>query len=343
VVLLKNEGQLLPLKTNVVKSIAVIGPSADLVVSDWYAGTPPYAVSVLEGIRNVAGTNVLIRHAADNKGDAAVRAARQSDFAVVCVGNHPLSHGLKWGENHVWSDGREEVDRQAISLEQEDLVKLIMANNPRTVLVLVSSFPYAIPWSAEHVPAILHITQSSQELGNGLADILFGLESPAGRLVQTWVSSIEHLPPLLDYDLRHGRTYMYLKEEPLFAFGHGLTYTTFAYSNLRLSRASLGLRDTLVVSCMLRNQGAMDSDEVVQVYVAHPRSQVGRPRKQLKGFRRVHVAAGTAQEVSIPIQAVDLVYWDVHRLAFLLEAGPVEIQVGRASDQIHLTGTVRAE
>jgi len=198
VVLLKNDAGLLPLNINAIQSIAIIGPSADQVISDWYAGTPPYAVSVLEGIRNALGTNVAVRYAADNKGDAAVRAARESDVAVVCVGNHPLSYGLEWGKNQVWSDGREEVDRQSITLEQEDLVKLVKAANPHTVLVVVSSFPYSINWSAENVPAILHITQSSQELGNGLADILFGVESPAGRLVQTWSSSIDQLPPIRD-------------------------------------------------------------------------------------------------------------------------------------------------
>ena len=118
----------------------------------------------------------------------------------VCIGNHPLSYGLGWGQNHVASDGREDVDRQAISLEQEDLVKLVKTVNPNTVLILVSSFPYAIPWSRDNIPAILHVTQSSQELGNGVADIVFGEVSPAGRLVQTWSSSIDHErvpPPLL--------------------------------------------------------------------------------------------------------------------------------------------------
>jgi beta-glucosidase len=209
--------------------------------------------------------------------------------------------------------------------------------------VLVSSFPYAINWSVENVPAILHITQSSQELGNGLADILFGKESPAGRLVQTWPSSIEHLPPMLDYNIRNGRTYMYSTNRPLFAFGHGLTYTSFSYENLRLNRETVRMSDTLEVSLTVHNKGRADSDEVVQVYVTHPESKVERPLQELKGFRRVHIPAGSSRQVSVSIPASELAYWNVERQAFTLEPGPIEIRAGSASDRIHLTVRVMAE
>ncbi|MEZ4996018.1 MAG: glycoside hydrolase family 3 C-terminal domain-containing protein [Bacteroidales bacterium] len=169
-----------------------------------------------------------------------------------CVGNHPLSYGLGWGVNHVASDGREDVDRQALSLEQEDLVRLVHAANPNTVLVIVSSFPYTINWSKEHIPAILHISQSSQELGNGLADVIFGKVSPAGRLVQTWPSSITDLPPILDYNIRNNRTYMYFRGEALFPFGYGLTYTSFEYSDLVTDRKTVRNGDTLQVSLTVR-------------------------------------------------------------------------------------------
>ncbi len=141
IVLMKNQGSLLPLDRKKIKSVAVIGPSANKVISDWYAGTPPYKVSILNGIKNAAGENVIVKFAESNKADSAVIAAKQCDVAIVCVGNHPLSYGLGWGQNQVPSDGREDVDRQAITLEQEDLVKLVFAANPNTVLVLVSSFP----------------------------------------------------------------------------------------------------------------------------------------------------------------------------------------------------------
>ncbi len=181
VVLLKNDSQTLPLQKNNYKTIAVIGPSANLVVSDWYSGTPPYRITALQGIRNAVGTDTKILFAASNKADSAVIAAREADVAIVCVENHPLSYGLGWGQNHVASDGREDVDRQALSLEQEDLVKLVHAANRNTILVVVSSFPYTINWSVENIPAIIHISQSSQELGNGLADVIFGEVSPAGQ------------------------------------------------------------------------------------------------------------------------------------------------------------------
>jgi len=157
IVLLKNENQTLPLRKERIKSIAVIGPGANRVISDWYSGTPPYSISPLKGIRNAVGDDIEINFAASNKADSAVIAAQKSNVAIVCVGNHPLGYNLPWGQNYVASDGREEVDRQALSLEQEDLVKLVFKANPNTVLVLVSSFPYTINWSNEHLPAILQI------------------------------------------------------------------------------------------------------------------------------------------------------------------------------------------
>ncbi len=341
VVLMKNEG-LLPLKTEDISSIAVIGPSADLVVSDWYAGTPPYSVSILEGIKKAMGDNVEVRFAASNKADSAVIAARESDIAIVCVGNHPLSYGLGWGQNHVASDGREEVDRQAISLEQEDLVKLVKSANPKTVLVLVSSFPYSIQWSKENIPSILHVTHSSQELGNGIADIIFGKESPAGRLVQTWSSSIDELLPILDYNIRNGRTYMYDPHEPLFAFGHGLSYTTFEYSQLTTASQTIKDGETLNVTVSVKNIGTIDSDEVVQLYVSFPDSRVGQPVKALKGFKRILIPSGQNKEVVIPLRAEDLKYWDVDQHAFVLEKGKVQLMVGAASNDIRLRKTIEA-
>ncbi len=131
IVLLKNENQTLPLRKDKIKTIAVIGPVANLVVSDWYSGTPPYRVTALQGVKNAVGDDVRVLFAASNKADSAVIAAAKADVAIVCVGNHPLSYGLGWGLNYVASDGREEVDRQALSLEQEDLAKLVYAANPK--------------------------------------------------------------------------------------------------------------------------------------------------------------------------------------------------------------------
>ena len=340
IVLLKNDKQTLPLDKKKTETIAVIGPSADLVVPDWYSGTPPYRITVLEGVRNAVGDNVNVLFAKSNKADSAVIAAAKADVAIVCIGNHPLSYGLPWGQNQVASDGREEIDRQALSLEQEDLVKLVYAANPNTVLVIVSSFPYTINWSKENVPAILHISQSSQELGNALADVIFGRRSPAGRLVQTWPSSIEDLLPILEYDIRKGRTYQYSKPDPLFPFGYGLTYTTFGYSDLKTDRKSVKEGGEINVTFRLENTGNYDSDEVVQLYVSFPESTVDRPAIALKGFSRVHLMKGQSQIITIPLKTDDLKYWDVDKHAFVLEKGKVNLSIGSSSADLQLHGTL---
>jgi beta-glucosidase len=343
IVLLKNENMLLPLQKEKIKSIAVIGPSANSVISDWYSGTPPYRISILKGIKNIAGENITIRYAASNKADSAVIAAKNSDVAIVCIGNHPLGYGLAWGQNHVASDGREDVDRQAITIEQEDLVKLVLTANPKTILVMVSSFPYAINWSKDHVPAILHVSQSSQEMGNAVAEAIFGNFSPAGRLVQTWISSIDQLPPILDYNIRNGRTYMYDKNVPLYPFGYGLTYTSFKYSGLKTEKNSLKNSEVVNVTFNLQNTGYFDSDEVTQLYVSFPESKVDRPRIALKGFKRVFVGKGETIKVSIPLKASDLTYWDIDKHAFVLEKGVVKFFIGSSSEDSKLQGEIHVE
>ena len=343
IVLLKNENMLLPLQKEKIKSIAVIGPSANSVISDWYSGTPPYRISILKGIKNVAGENITIRFAASNKADSAVIAAKNSDVAIVCIGNNPLGYGLAWGQNHVASDGREDVDRQAITIEQEDLVKLVLTANPKTILVMVSSFPYAINWSKDHVPAILHVSQSSQEMGNAVAEAIFGKFSPAGRLVQTWISSIDQLPPILDYNIRNGRTYMYDKNVPLYPFGYGLTYTSFKYSGLKTEKNSLKNSEVVNVTFNLQNTGNFDSDEVTQLYVSFPESKVDRPRIALKGFKRVFVGKGETIKVSIPLKASDLTYWDIDKHAFVLEKGVVKFFIGSSSEDSKLQGEIHVE
>jgi len=338
IVLLKNENMLLPFQKDKIKSIAVIGPSANSVISDWYSGTPPYKISILKGIRNAFGDNVIIRYAASNKADSAIIAAKASDVAIVCIGNNPLSYGLGWGQNHVASDGREDVDRQAITIEQEDLVRLVLAVNPKTILVLVSSFPYAINWSKEHVPAILHISQSSQEMGNALANVILGKVSPAGRLVQTWITSIDQLPPILDYNIRNGRTYMYVKNKPLYPFGYGLTFTNFAYSGLKADKSTLKADDVVNLKFDLKNTGNFDSDEVAQLYASFPDSRIDRPRIALKGFKRVFVAKGESVQVTLALKASDLTYWDTEKQAFILEKGKVNFFIGASSEDSKLQG-----
>ena len=341
VVLLKNSMNLLPLNKSKIKSIAVIGPRANEVLLDWYSGTPPYVVTILQGIKNAVGSEVEVFYAASDEMDKATIAARKADIAIVCVGNHPYGTDARWMVSPVPSDGREGVDRKAITLEQEDLLKVVTQSNPKTVMVLVSNFPFAINWSQENVPAILHVTNNSQELGNGLADVLFGKVNPAGRTTQTWVKSITDLPPMMDYNICHGRTYQYFKGKPLYPFGFGLSYSTFSYSALKTSKPIL--TDTTIVSVLVTNTGSRDGEEVVQLYVAYPGSAVERPIKQLKGFKRVFIPAGKTITVDIALKAEDLAYWNVEKHAFIVEKGKVKIMVGSSSEDIRLSSIFRVQ
>jgi beta-glucosidase len=321
---------------NKIKSIAVIGPRANEVDLDWYSGLPPYSITPLDGIRNrFAGKTILYAENNDNNDAAAI--ARLCDVAIVCVGNHPFGGKYaRWGEVSVPSEGREGVDRKSISLEQEELVKQVYQANPNTVVVLVSSFPYTINWTQENIPAIVHITHCSQELGNALADVLSGDYNPAGRLVQTWPKSINDLPPLLDYDIRHGRTYMYAKRKPLYPFGYGLSYTTFKYSNMKAPAAIDG-NGAIDVTFDIKNTGARAGDEVAQLYVKHVNSSVDRPIKELKGFQRVALQPGETKTVTIPLSAKDIAYWNVDKHAFVVESDKVQLQIGSSSSDIRLT------
>ncbi|GHT16045.1 glycosyl hydrolase [Bacteroidia bacterium] len=336
VVLLKNERNLLPVDKTKLRSVAVIGPRADEVLLDWYSGTPPYVVSILQGIKNALGSGVEVFYEPSNEMDRAAIAAAKADIAIVCVGNHPYGTDARWKYSPVPSDGREAVDRKALSLEQEDLAKIVHKANPKTIMVLVSSFPFAINWSQEHIPSILHITHNSQELGNGLADVIFGNFNPAGRTTQTWVKSIADLPPIMDYDIRNGRTYMYAKAKPLYPFGFGLSYTRFDYQKIGVSTSTLSTHGSVKISVEIKNTGQRDGEEVVQLYVAFPNSKVERPAKQLKGFRRVMIPAGTTQTVDIEMKAEDLAYWNVEQHKFVVEQGKIDLLIGNSSESIQL-------
>jgi beta-glucosidase len=342
VVLLKNEGHTLPLDRSKLRSIAVIGPWADQVLLDWYSGTPPYTVSALQGIREAAGSGVNVMFADGSNPAAAAALARTADVAIVVVGNHPECNA-GWDHCPIPSNGKEDVDRKTIVLEQESLVKQVFAANPRTVEVLRSSFPYAIVWSQQNLPAIVHMTHNSQEEGHGLADVLFGDYSPAGRLTQTWPTGDAQLLPILDYNLLHGETYLYSKQKPLYAFGYGLSYTSFAYEGLTLSAPRVTAEGTVQVTVKVRNTGSRAGDEVVQMYVQHLGSKVERPRLELKGFKRVRIEAGAEREVALDLKPRDLAYWDATRHAWRVEKEPVRVLAGGASDRLPVQAVVNVE
>ena len=333
IVLLKNSANLLPLDKKSLKSIAVIGPRANEVLLDWYSGTPPYTISPLEGIKNAVGESVKVIHAANNDGGVAVKAARESDVAIVVVGNHPNGgFDTVWAKVSVPSEGREAVDRQSITLEQEELIKAVFAANRKTIVVLKSSFPYAINWTQENVPAILHMALNSQEEGRALATVLFGDYNPAGRLVQTWPKSLEQLPPMMDYDIRRGRTYMYFRDTPLYPFGYGLSYTTFAYRDLKIG-ASPGI---IEISVLVKNTGQRAGDEVVQLYVKHLNSKVSRPLKELKDFTRIHLGPQEEKTVKLSLPASRLAYWDPETNKWVVEKDLIEVAIGGSSKDARL-------
>jgi beta-glucosidase len=219
-------------------------------------------------------------------------------------------------------------------------VKQVFAANPRTVEVLRSSFPYAISWSQQNVPAIVHVTHNSQEEGHGLADVLFGDYSPAGRLNQTWPTGDDQLLPIMDYNLLHGRTYMYSKEKPLYPFGYGLSYTTFAYQGLTLSAPHANADGAVQVTVKVKNTGRRASDEVVQMYVQHMDSKVERPQLELKGFKRVHIEPGAVQSVTLDLKPRDLAYWDAAAHEWRVEKEPVRILAGGSSDKLPVQATL---
>jgi beta-glucosidase len=337
VVLLENRNGTLPLDRAKLSRVAVVGPLADEVLLDWYSGTPPYAISPFAGMRGALGDGVSVEKAA--LGPRAIALAKQCDAVIVCVGNHPTC-GTKFGVPSHPSFGKEAVDRKTLELpDEEDVLELLDAN-PCCVVVLISSFPFAVGALSSRAPALVHVTHNSQELGPALARCLLGDVNPGGRLVQTWPRALADLPPMMDYDLRHGRTYLYFEGEPLYPFGYGLSYTTFGYASLRTSSDALSEDEALSVRFELTNSGRRAGDEVVQLYVRHLASRVKRPLHELKGFRRVRLEPGETRTVELELHARDLAYWETSSSRFVVEEGSVELQIGRSSRHIELTKTI---
>jgi beta-glucosidase len=337
IVLLKNENNFLPLDKNKIKSVAVIGPYANQVLLDWYSGTPPYTVSPLEGIKNKLGNNVLVRWTTGKDEDSVKALAASSDYVIMVVGNHPWCNA-PWDQCPVPSDGREDVDRKTIYLEQEDLIKEVYRMNPKTVVVLIANFPYAITWTQHNIPAIIQLAHNSEEEGTAIADILFGDYNPGGRLTQTWPRSMDQLPPMMDYNIRDGRTYMYFKGEPLYPFGYGLSYTTFAYSNFKLNGKVIKRNGEIIISFDITNTGKRTGDEVSQLYIQHLHSVVDRPKKELKAFKRVTLQPGERKTIQLKFKAVDLKYWDENLHRYALENDHIMLMLGTSSADFKFQG-----
>ena len=359
-VLLRNEQNLLPLDKKQFKSIAVIGPLGDAqqdLLGMWGALTKPGpTVSILQGIKDKVGTGVQVEFAhgpyirrdipsffenipmitikeqpkqtpeeARKALDDAVDLAKRSDVAIVVLGEIALMSG-------------EAASRSSLKLSggQEELLEAVVATGKPVVLVLVNGRPLDISWAAEHVPAILETWYSGSQAGNGIADILFGDANPGGHLPVSWPRNSAELP--LYYN--HTRTqapedapgftsrYWDALSTPLYPFGYGLTYTTFSYDNLKLSQTEAKVGATLDVSVDVSNTGSRAGDAVVQLYIHQRAGSASRPVRQLKGFQRVNLAAGSRQTIHFKLGPDELQYWSPASKKWVVEPEQFDVWVG---------------
>ena len=271
------------------------------------------------------------RAGAGNRGQSfaeAVDVAGRADVAIVYVGT----------SNAIEQEGR---DRRSLGLpgRQEELVKAVVGANPKTVVVLMNAGPLTLPWIKEHAPAILEAWWNGVEGGNAIADVIFGNVNPGGRLPHTVYASEDQVPSQDEYDISKGFTYMYLRGEPLFAFGHGLSYTAFEYSNLKLSHSQIRPDGTLTIEIDVENVGNLVGDEVVQLYVRDIQCSVLRPAKELRGFKRITLSPGEKRTVTFSLKGNQLAFWDeVERHDFVVEPGEFELYVGSSSQDIRARG-----
>jgi beta-glucosidase len=328
-VLLKNEGDLLPLAGNV-RSILVAGPNADRgrnQLGDYAA--PGEAVTVLQGIRERAGAGVAVRYAQgcgvkelDASGIAeAVAAAKESDLAVLVLGESAWTEGMVSGEGN---------DRCTLDLPgvQQQLLEAVWATGTPVVLVLINGRPLTIGWAAEHVPAILEAWYPGQEGGHAVADVLWGDYNPGGRLPITFPRAVGQLPLFYNYKPT-GRAYDYVDGAfaPLYAFGYGLSYTRFGYRDLAITPAAIRPGGHVQVAVTVENVGTRAGDEVVQLYLSDLVGSVVTPLKQLKGFARVTLQPGEQRVVEFTLGPKELALLDRH-LEPAVEPGTFEVMVG---------------
>jgi beta-glucosidase len=357
IVLLKNEDGLLPLRKDL-RSIAVIGPNADHArnqLGDYTALVVLQdVVTVLEGIRAKVSPSTRVTYVKGcdvvgtetNEMARAVAAARKADVAVVVLGENEWRTPGKRG-----TDG-EAFDAATLELtgQQEELVRAVHATGTPTAVVLVNGRPLAIRWIAEHVPAIVEAWLPGERGGEAVADVLFGDHNPSGRLSLTFPRHAGQLPVAYDhrpskaYWLRHawGKPYVDLDPQPLFEFGFGLSYTEFAYSDLKLTPERIGSGGEVDVSVTVRNSGPRRGTEVVQLYLHDPIASVSVPVQRLRGFRKVTLAPGEGETVRFRLGPDELALLDAN-LSTVVEPGAFEVRVGSSSRRIHLTGRFEVE
>lgn len=350
IVLLKNENNFLPLDKNRIKTIAVIGPHADVFTPGGYSGVAANPVTPLQGIYNRAkyGTEILFAAGSvipprpprpgrterpvtpfnsEEEFKKAVAIAKKADVVIMYVGTT--------ADNEA-----EGYDRTTLALpgNQQELVEAVMAVNPKTIVVELNAGPLAVPWIKENVPAIVEAWWPGEEGGNAIADILFGNVNPGGKMPLTVYASEAQVPPLDEYDISKGFTYMYLKGDPLFAFGHGLSYTKFAYSGIKISSTATTRDGQVNVSVNVKNTGKREGDEVVQLYVHDVECSVVRPTKELRAFERITLKPGETKTVTMTVPGDKLSFYDEKTHQFIVEPGVFEVLVGSSSEDIRLKG-----
>ena len=350
IVLLKNDG-VLPLDRSKVKRIAVIGPNADVawMLEGNYNGHAARPVTILDGIRQLAGPDIEVTHAtgcpwalrADGSNqpglaafDDAVAKAKAADVVIFVGGITAHLEGEEMGRDNEL-DGFEGGDRTKIELPsvQTDLLQALAGTGKPVILVNCSGSPMAMPWEAGHLPAILQAWYPGEQGGRAVAEILFGEVNPSGRLPLTFYASTADLPGFTDYSMSN-RTYRYFGGKPEFAFGRGLSYTTFKFSNGKLDSKTIPADGVAKVTFTVKNTGKLAGDEVAQVYYRHVNSAVAQPRLALCGFARVHLSRGESRKVAITVPAQRLRYWDTQRKHYVVEPGDCELLIGVASDDL---------
>lgn len=354
IVLLKNEGNLLPLDLKKIKTVAVIGPNAADVHIGGYGREPAHQISILEGIRNRVGSSGTVLYAEgckittgrqgwhawyDDKVEtpdpksqlasiqAAAQVAHKADVAIVVVGENESTNREAWSENHLG-------DRESLDLAgfQDQLIKAVVETGTPTVVLLINGRPLSINYAAEHVPAILEGWYLGQEGGTAAASVLFGDVNPGGKLPITFPRSVGQLPDYYDHKPSRNRSYVLADSRPLFPFGHGLSYTTFRFESLRVEPTTIGQAGTATVRVDVTNTGTREGDEVAQMYIHQRVSSVTRPVMELRGFRRVHLKPGEKTTVEFPLTPEALSMLDVN-MTKVVEPGVFDIMVGPSSAQ----------
>jgi len=333
IILLKNENDLLPLDKAKLKRIAVIGPNADEELLGGYSTPKPrYFVSVLDGIRNHAGDGIEVLYAEGvsienfekENIDEAVSMAKKSDVAVVVVGGNEITC-------------KENEDRDDLGLvgKQQALVEAVYATGTPVVVLLLHGRPLAIEWIKDHVPAILDGWYLGQETGNAVADVLFGEVNPGGKLPMTVPRNVGQVP--IYYNIippgRPGR-YFRSKAEPLWPFGHGLSYTTFSFSDLQAHATS---STSANVSFFVQNTGKRSGDEVVQLYVRDEYASVARPAMELKRFGRITLEAGETGTVVFKLDKDAFAFYDKKTNDWVVEPGDFTVMIGSSSTDIRIS------